>query len=365
MSTLANVGTPLMWGTLCFLTVGNALIGWLEGSLIARWFGSRRRTAVLAMVLANYLSAVVGIMLLSLPVVRDWVEDTITIEHVWFWHAVMIVGLYVLTVVLEWPCCIIACGGRRRPLRDGMYASLGASGVSYVLLALLSLPVSALTPGLTIAVDRVEHVAGGARGWVYYLSEKSDVLWRVRLDGSRHERVADVSIGEPECLCVRPSESGDGRVDLMAWYRTSGESTLLLRSFAPRGCTAPECGLQSAGEGRMDVPWAHPFGGMADLRPAEARDWEIQAGFWAVEGLRARRRSSGARVYLGVETPITNWWVRFPSALPGGVVVLQLGRQICVLNLERRSMALLARGGSPLVVLDEPTVTASRPASSE
>lgn len=353
MNILANAGTPLMWGTLCYLTVGNALIGWLEGWLISRWFGTPRRRAVLAMILANYLSAVVGFALLqTLEATYHWAMREISIENVWSWHYAITSGLYALTVLLEWPCCVIACGGRARPVRDGALASLGASGVSYVLLALLCLPLSALTPGLTISIDRAERVAEGARGWAYYVSDNSDALWRIRLDGSRRERVAEVSIADAECLCVRPSESGDGRVDLLAWYRMSGESALLLRSFAPRDCTAPECALES-GLDRTFVHWASPFGGMADFRAADRRDWEIHAGFWGVEGLRARKASSGARVYLGVETPIIGWGVRFPSALPGGVVVLQLGPQICVLNLERRSMALLARGSSPLVVLDE------------
>ena len=39
VAALADAGTPLVWGTAFHMLLGNALIGLLEGRLLARVFG--------------------------------------------------------------------------------------------------------------------------------------------------------------------------------------------------------------------------------------------------------------------------------------------------------------------------------------
>ncbi|MCA9441874.1 MAG: hypothetical protein KC964_13780, partial [Candidatus Omnitrophica bacterium] len=56
----ANMGTPLMWGTLLHLYIGNAFIGILEGLILAKLGGFGKTKSILTMIAANYVSALWG-----------------------------------------------------------------------------------------------------------------------------------------------------------------------------------------------------------------------------------------------------------------------------------------------------------------
>src|SRR5689334_573687 len=56
----ANMGTPLMWAGQLHMAFGNAVIGVLEGCIIARIFKVPSSRAVPTMILANYFSAWIG-----------------------------------------------------------------------------------------------------------------------------------------------------------------------------------------------------------------------------------------------------------------------------------------------------------------
>src|SRR5262249_19254295 len=65
ISALADVGTPLVWANAFHLFLGNAFIGLFEGWLLARVFRLPKRRCIWTMIAANYLSAWVGMMLMS------------------------------------------------------------------------------------------------------------------------------------------------------------------------------------------------------------------------------------------------------------------------------------------------------------
>ena len=60
VQALANAGTPLMWAGMFHLSIGNAVIGVLEGLLVAQLFGAPKGRAIGVMIAANYVSAWVG-----------------------------------------------------------------------------------------------------------------------------------------------------------------------------------------------------------------------------------------------------------------------------------------------------------------
>ena len=49
----ANAGTPLMWASMLHLVFGNAIIGLIEGLLLARLFKCSKRKSILTLIAAN------------------------------------------------------------------------------------------------------------------------------------------------------------------------------------------------------------------------------------------------------------------------------------------------------------------------
>ncbi len=64
-TALANAGTPLMWGAIGHLALGNIFIGILEGNIL-RWRNSGKGYQTVAlMILANYFSAFCGCFIIG------------------------------------------------------------------------------------------------------------------------------------------------------------------------------------------------------------------------------------------------------------------------------------------------------------
>src|SRR5688572_5567562 len=124
----ANAGTPLMWAGMLHLAVGNALIGILEGYLLAWLFGVPRAKAVGIMIAANYISAWVGGLLIRGAIVKVLPMD---LNNGWFWFWVMVVTTFGLTLLLEWPFVAWGFRGVQNWLVRSVRASLVVQGSSY------------------------------------------------------------------------------------------------------------------------------------------------------------------------------------------------------------------------------------------
>ena len=60
----------------------------------------------------------------------------------------------------------------------------------------------------------------------------------------------------------------------------------------------------------------------------------------------------GRKVDVSLDTPFVRWDIDYPTQLPSGQVVFQLGRdQICVLDPNQRKVALFARGRWPVITM--------------
>lgn len=105
---LANAGTPLMWFTLFHLVVGNALIGWFEGVLLAHLFKARRARTIPCMIAAYYLSMLIGAGL-RIWWDNDLIEFTdrrIDLSNVAVYLTSLAAIAFVLSLLIEWPFCI-------------------------------------------------------------------------------------------------------------------------------------------------------------------------------------------------------------------------------------------------------------------
>ncbi|MCY2963452.1 MAG: hypothetical protein NT069_07340, partial [Planctomycetota bacterium] len=106
----ANVGTPLMWGAAFHLLIGNALIGLFEGYLLSRFFRASQLSAMVGMVIANYVSAFVGAYLIDAlgPQLR-----TLDLNTVRTAFAGLMGAAWLVTIVIEWPFVAFILRGKR------------------------------------------------------------------------------------------------------------------------------------------------------------------------------------------------------------------------------------------------------------
>ncbi len=378
-TVLANGGTPLMFVGCFHLVVGNAAIGLLEGGLLGWWFKTPPRSLWI-MVVANYVSMIGGLLLLlpTLQHVFPWQSDVMNIRP----YLLAAMGLaFLMTVLIEWPACLLALPRGRRGAWRGLKASLAVQTVSYALLVLAYYSIS--STGLAFQVQPNQGLLAEmpADLQVYYLGLDGD-LWRVSLDGRERQKVQPMGVDVLRTnarLFARGAERG--RFDLWMVSRPGREEeeTLIVPDFAARA-GLPPCDvawqsrpLRDGLPARQKEPdtWLN-FGAPAEFLPAEDwakaspsstpttasapvpaaclnDGWGFRTGFWAWEGLSATNSRTGQHVRLGLDTPLAHWYLRNATQLPGGRVVLQADTQILVLDLSTRRIALLAYGHGPVV----------------
>lgn len=357
---LANAGTPLMWAGCCHLVFGNAVIGALEGFLLARWFNARTWVAIVVMIAANYTSAWLGYLVMWSRLPLEWGTGLpqVTIENVVTFHIWAIALAFLGTVAIEWPFCVALAWKCAHRWRSATLGCVAVQVISYTLLALLILPFSPLSPGLRVPVEPPDAAPPAVTGWVYLLSHDQREVRRVRLAGGAAEHAVDVPRLQQRVdddlpfLDLRVVGSV-AQLCLQSYRNFSPENSVLLVDAIAPAALAPACYVTEA---RQSF-WGDPFLGLADQRRAKESPWRVRHGFWGSEGVTASNAVTGERFRVAVETPFIAWWPRFVTVLPGDIVVYQLGDQVVRLDLNRRRMSLLALGHSPLVLLDPESAT--------
>lgn len=348
----ANAGTPLMWLTLGHLLLGNLLLGMAEGALLERLYPCRTCRAVLAMIAANYVSSWVGVLLVYgvlLPgEANRQILDLFDITTIRVGMPLLIVFMYVLTVVLEWPLVRWAlppsADEAARPWREALRASFVIQSCSYLVLMFFYAYAGSYTLIEAEVVDARQFAL--PRGLqLYYILPDGKTVVRRGLD----------DLAEPAAFVFRDA---------------AAQSVALRVSGPPQEGTVWQ--LQATGAkngGPPSVRWAlplpsqhfadgcllaeHRFRVVPVLVAGHSKSIPSSCGgryvtsVWAAEGFedRVRRRS------LGLETGVGSWRVQTATELPGDLIVFQVGRdQICLYDPARQRIALLARGRDPVVV---------------
>jgi hypothetical protein len=130
--------------------------------------------------------------------------------------------------------------------------------------------------------------------------------------------------------------------------------------LSPSPDTAPATEPDGASE---NFSRALPFGPAVDLRPPHDRLWDISTDFWGI-ALRGNHVTSEKRFRLSLYTPFISWNAAFATALPNEQVVFAAGDNILLLDIPTMRIAPLARGYSPVVVVQNPALpNASMPAA--
>jgi hypothetical protein len=349
-TALANAGTPLMWATAGHLLFGNAIIGVLEGLILAFLFHLPKWKSVGVMILANYVSAWAGSVLLSSGLLRL----PMTIENVRPMLLLTLVILFVITVLLE--LLFIAFLFRRDPRQwaKGLKGSLLVQTVSYVLLIAWYWSPSRTMLLTDVTVADLASMSAPAGVTLYYIAEEDGDVYRRDLAETKTEKFFDLnSAGAWDRLFVRASGTEPGKYDLYMNSLADEPSTvgglLIARSFAS---VAAPWDRDATTDGSKVERVHSGFGRVPKLGAAIESTWDFATGFWAGEGLRGVDSKRGEEARLAFETPFRDWKVRNATHLPGDMVLLQLGDdQICLYNSLKRRIALVARGRGPVAAI--------------
>ena len=346
----ANAGTPLMWAAMLHLAIGNAVIGIFEGLILAKVFGLRTRTCVIALILANYFSAWAGGLFLN-----HWITAILpfNLYNAWRWLWVMVVSTYLMTLVLEWPFVFFCFRKEPERLRKALRGNLLVNSLSYVLLFGWYWLASGTTLYTKMNIVQPSAMTLPAQGVLYFISEAGDSVCSLNLKTHQTEKVSSLAVvNKDDRLFIKPSVSDSNRWDILAcvWdkSRTQAKAVTVLSNLT---VIAAQSWRDEHSSGRTEGTWFN-FGEAPKLGAAENSDWKFRTGFWPIEGLHGQNTNAAEHIRFSLETPFVAWIARNATHLSGDYVVFQLGdNQICLLETKTRKICLLVKGRGPVVVL--------------
>lgn len=341
----ANMGTPLMWVSMLHLAFGNALIGILEGKLLAQMYQSPKRKSIPLLILANYVSAWAGGFFLlghltSLP--------DITIQTVRFWFFVFLLAAFVLTLLIEYPFFWLALRPQRHSLRRALVATVMIHGISYTILLAWYWIASGTSIITTLEVVSAEELRVQEPYAAYFISADGNHVLRMDLrdPGSSTPISAVAAHQRNDRLFVRPKKNSG--FDLFVFLESeNGEKGTELKLLDDFATLAPlDQNIANGYSNHTKGSWFN-YGPVPRVAPKS--DWKFHTGFWPGEGLSGDNAKTKQTIQYSLETPFVVWRIRNATHLAGDLVLFQLGDdQICILHPKSGEIALLARGKGPI-----------------
>jgi len=338
----ADAGTPLMWAGALHLLFGNAVIGVAEGLMLVFLFKRPPGRCVAVMIVANYFSAWVGGVFLISKISGALDLD---LYNAWRWLWYMVAVSYVLTLFLEWPFVALCLLKNAGWFRKSIWGSLVVQSASYLVVFGWYWAASGtslytdltIVPPSAVSLPKDATVYYETDGRVYARDAGSGET--AKIDGSK----AAAKRGQ---LYLRESRSAAGCWDLVVGAERPAEPPVpspsdRIISSGVKCVVAdpPRGGLRPGG----DVPRFH----------ADKSGWRFWFG-WMAGRLDGYNENTGKGVRVSLETPFLTWPVYYPTQLPTGQVIFQLGEnQICIFDPNEKKIALLAKGRSPVVTMKD------------
>lgn len=348
----ANVGTPLIWATALHFFIGNACIGILEGWLLTHFFRTFAWQAIPAMIVGNYCSAWVGWVSLSTHFLTQF---EVTLDNVRYFVWVMIAMAYLVTLVMEWPFVFASLWGTEKLLRRSVTASLLVQSISYVLLFGWYGMASVNSLCSELKIVPIDQITLPQDVRIYYIDDKDGDVYAMELGNRKITKVFDLnSHDDHDCLSFDNTNSPTGFHDIVAltgsWTTDDPKPVNLGVTVFDGNCPQSQ-DRWSLFRRRYPSP---SEGTAPKLGTAVNSPWTFKAGYWALQGLSGENAATGERIHFAMELPYFAWNVRHATHLPTDQILFELGnRQICILDLNSKKIAVLCLGRGPLAQLEE------------
>ncbi len=338
MILLAATAPPFLNPEWFYLFVANPVLGLVEGGLVAWLLRRPRWRLICSLILANYLSAILARSVL-LPLARLWMQPAMPwVAPLWgFWLlSVPVVGLFVLTVLVEWPFAMWGIRSDRPGRLRTLLASTAAQIVTFPAIVLLL--ISGSSTSFVTTTNRDPGLAALlAETTIYYVA-----------DGGATVRVMDAASGDDglfESIAPNDPEPGNNRLLLCA----ADESD----SYDLRLDLGPEAPLSATDLGRLDSGFSRvgPTGRDHCLKsiqiiPPRGR-LRVTLADGAMDGLRVSGKDFEGSYAMA--TPFARWYPEHVTLLPGNLLIFGMAEHIWLLHPESGRIAVLAKGRSPVV----------------
>ena len=347
----ANAGTPLMWASMLHLVFGNLIIGIVEGILLAKVFGLTKRNCIGLMILANYLSAWLGGLVIGNAIAKALPMGLYT---AWPFFWLMVLVTYFLTLFLEFPFVALAFRGAPAWRRKSIRASFVVQSISYMALFGWYWLASGTSLFTKTEVVELSSIPLPEKVLVYFISVDDGDVYQGTLRETQWKNIFNLDSSQRnDRLFVKPSDTETNSWDLMARLETDEPLKPKIIPIQERFAivAAPSWRSTHTDPPQYEGSWFN-FGEVPKLGSAKSSAWEFWSGFWPIEGLRGTQTNSGERIHFSLETPFVAWSVRNATHLPTDKVLLQLGDdQVCVYDPKTKQIALVTKGRGPIAIM--------------
>lgn len=354
----ANAGTPLMWFTSFHLLLGNAIIGVIEGRILARWWKLPKISECGWMIAANYVSAFCGVFLLGYYLEAHNVlagHGNIPFHRIPAVLMLSVISLYILTVVIEWPFVHFSVEKAGASFDRLWLKTLSSSAlvniISYtglIILYLLNGNISLLTK---TTYDASASFLEGQSGHIYYFDQSKNAICKMTLTGKQEPfSVSTTFTGDSmwSHVFVHPSKK-TGFWDLCKIDDNNQDKvTVLVKDFSKAATDVFNSneGVKHQSTSPLNTSYAMDFRNPSDMK------YTVRVGFWDAQGLTVTDKKSNKSITYALESSIMRATCRRATVLPGDIVIWDLGGRIMAMDLNSKHITQLARGKSPVVTLD-------------
>ena len=353
----ANVGSPLIWLGCFHLVFGNALIAFVEAAIVFRLLRISYGRAFLWLLAANYVSMLVGFVLLNLALEHGdqfIIEETNPIRSARWFVATMVGIAFVLTVLIEWP--FVSRAARRSEGRHSFtrtfLANLLAQLVSYLVLAYLYTGAF-YTFNIDITVVEADAIEGlPSDVAVYHLAPDRRSVHRIQLVNGDSEHLVTVPSGSGSAaLLIEEGKAGEWSI----WLDTGPDED---RIRVDRGVIA-DIATKWEFDGSRDLNIApSPDPTQAAFRPREQHEHYVFAYPLGVNVTVNDVETSEHVLGLYLGAPFMNWRAPSTVLINDRFLLIQLEDQLHLIDIENRRIAYLAPGVWPVVVREQHTTNA-------
>ena len=356
----ANADTLLMWDGFVTPSVANLVVGVCEGLLL--WALVRRihgGAAVGLLVLANYVSAIVGYLLFRLLVPAPFHPERALLVF-----GLMVAVSYLITAVCEFPFVLLAVGRVKSRFRKAVGITLIIQAASYVALfgwAIVRGDLSLMTSTERVPLSEMSSVPGVA---VYYLSSDDDGVYRLDLAAAT---AGEAPTTDPPVRRVGRYNVTDFPVRLVAIQETSAterlhlvvgeywtKSTTVTESFARQ---AIPLALES--EGWSATGFNYGVNSIVSGEP----EWRFHKDWTCLSATKTGEK--GRTHELRWQTPFSSVSVTCGVALPSDKVLFEIRPdwvrdremepRLMLYDPATRRLAEVARGYGAVAAIEEPS----------
>lgn len=320
-----NAGTALMWVPIYQLLYGNLLLGVIEGVAISLLCKTKLFRSVLIMILGNYVSWIVGTIIISL--FQEYIIGTLLqLQGVFVFWVISLIIFYLLTVVIELPFYNWTFLKEKRNWKNSWKLSFFLNLFTYTTMIIIYLNVSEFSFFTALKVNQ------------NLLQNKSNFELVIKKDGNVFAgKISEHFNGEmiyhiPEkyvSFHFALKENTTKEVIDLVLVSHSKDTLSIIESFIRYSDKMYYTG--SLKEYNYEK---------SDFRDSTDKNWEAYSGNWAIEGLTIESENKNRENYA-YEVPWMFWHIGQISILNESELICNFNGRLILVNKNTKEVAFI------------------------